>query len=220
MKRMFLGGLAACGFVLGTAAPANADEPAPLEPDPSEAAPAPAPMPSPPPDEAPRPPPKKVGPAVAIFAEGGYAARTIEALPSSGGSGGLGIDLQLTRGVSTWVEPTVFLGSTENGLRVRSATMGVGLDLLPHERVRLGLGVHTFWLGVQRVTHNHTIPTWGGLASAGARFDVVQGDTFALFVRAAIEAGMEIHDSALLWGPTLSAGFAFDVGTAKRSELK
>ena len=48
------------------------------------------------------------------------------------------------------------------------------------------------------------------------RFDVVRADTYALFLRAALDGGYDVYDSSVFWGPSIGLGFELDVAGKRR----
>jgi hypothetical protein len=55
------------------------------------------------------------------------------------------------------------------------------------------------------------ILSWGPGLSASARGDLIQVDGFVIFARAGLDAGYEIYNGSIFWGPTFGAGVDFDL---------
>ncbi|MBX3227665.1 MAG: hypothetical protein KIT84_15020 [Labilithrix sp.] len=191
-----------------------AEEPAPA---PTPAPPAPAPS-APAPAETPAPvrPQRQI--PVGVRADGGYGLRALEKLPVSGADLGLAVGAQPGRHFAFWGEFRLFLGSTENGLGVKSGRFNFDLDIVI-DRLRITLDPGIFVVGVDRATKNQTIVSWGPKLGAAARLDVLQSESFALFARAAIEGGPTFADGSLFGGFTFGGGIDFDIKRGDRSSL-
>ncbi len=171
-------------------------------------------------DEVDRPPqPKRPSPPVGLRVDGGYSPRELVSLPMAGADMGLAFGAQPKRSVAFWGASRLFLGSTQNGLDVFSFRIGGEVEGILLDRLRLGGGMHAFVVGVGRAVRDQTILSWGPAASATARIDLIQSDGFAIFARAAIDAGYEIYNGTIFWGPTLGGGVDFDIG-GQRAALK
>jgi hypothetical protein len=132
---------------------------------------------------------------------------------------GLAIGAQPTRHAAFWGSTRLLLGSTENGLNVMSFRFGGEAEAVI-DRFRIGGGAHIFILGVSRATREDTIYSWGPAIFAAARFDLLQSDSFAIFARAAVDAGVELYNGHAFYGPTLGAGVDFDIGGNRASLTK
>ncbi len=155
-------------------------------------------------------PPPKPRPSVALRVDGAFAPRRLLGLDVSGGSAGLGVGARFARQAAAWGAARVSLGSTENGLAIRSASIGPEIELIL-QPVRFAFGAYASAIGVERVTRNKMILGYGPMGAFAVRVDVVDTDGFALFARAAIDVGVELGNGSVFWGPTLGAGFDFDV---------
>ena len=157
-------------------------------------------------------PRRKPSPPVGLRIDGGYSPRKLVSLPVVGADMGLAFGAQPKREVAFWGASRLFLGSTQNGLDVFSFRIGGEVEGVLLDRLRLGGGMHGFVVGVGRAVRDQTILSWGPAASATARIDLIQSDGFAIFARAAVDAGYEIYNGTIFWGPTLGGGVDFDIG--------
>jgi hypothetical protein len=175
-----------------------------------------APAPAPPPVATP-PVVEKVRPPASVRFDGGYAPRTLFTLPVTGADFGLAVGAQPKEAFAFWGSARGFIGSTENGLHTFDARLLFELDLLPHERLRIGLGFGGFLLGVTRAARDETIRTWGPVFEASLRFDAVRADSYAIFVRAAETVGYDFYDSSAWIGPSIGAGVELDFAGSRPS---
>ena len=159
---------------------------------------------------APAPRPPKPAPVVGVRVDGGYSPRQLLSLPVVGADMGLAVGAQPYRHAAFWGATRLFLGSTENGLSVVSFRAGGEVEAV-FDRFRIGGGLHLFVVGVSRAVREETIMSWGPALLASARVDVIQSEGFALFARAAVDGGFEIHNGSMFWGPTLGGGVDFDL---------
>jgi len=167
-----------------------------------------------------RPPlPRKPAPPIGLRLDGGYAMRELVSLPVAGADIGLALGAQPKKALAIWGTSRLLLGSTENGLDVFAFRLGTDLEGVLFDRLRLGGGAHLLVVGVGRAARNQTILSWGPAGALTARVDLIQSDGFAIFARAAVEAGYEIYDGSIFWGPTLGGGVDFDIG-GDRAALK
>lgn len=164
-----------------------------------------------------RPPPRpKPAPPVSARFDGAYAPRKLFTIPASGADAGLAFGAQPTENAAFWGSTRVFVGGTENGLRVWDGRVLGEAEYVAAERVRVGGGVGVFLLGVERAARDETILSWGPVAQASARVDFVRADDYALFVRAALSGGYDVYDSSAFWGPSIGAGFEIDLAGERR----
>lgn len=193
--------------------PPEQSVPAPAAPPPTviEANPAPAPTPPEANGE------KKWATVIGARFDGGYAIRNLFDIPIRGADIGAAVGGQPLEHGAFWGGARVMIGSTESGLSFWDVHVGAEGEAV-FDRFRIGGGVGFFLLGIARATASQTIRTWGPEIRAHARFDVLQSDGFALFVRAAIQAGYEFYDSASIWGPTIGAGVDFDLRGKRPTE--
>lgn len=164
------------------------------------------------------PPPVKKSVPIEVRVDGGYGLRTLEKLSLAGGDFGLALGAQPARHVAVYGGARGFFGSTELGLGVRALRVACDVDLV-FDRLRIGLAPGIFVVGVSRVTRDQTIVTGGPTIGVAARVDVVRADVFALFLRAAADAGPTFADRSLFGGVTLGAGIDFDVKAGDRGSL-
>jgi hypothetical protein len=160
---------------------------------------------------------KKWATIVGARFDGGYAIRRLFDIPIRGADIGGAIGGQPLEHGAFWGTLRVMIGSTESGLSFWDVHVG-GEGEAVFDRFRIGGGLGFYLLGIARATKDQTIRTWGPEVRAFVRFDVIQADGFALFVRGAIQAGMEFYDSATIWGPTVGAGVDFDLKGKRPSE--
>lgn len=142
--------------------------------------------------------------------DGGYAIRSLFDIPIRGADIGGAIGGQPLEHGAFWAVTRVMIGSTESGLSFWDVHIGAEAEAVSG-RFRIGGGLGGFVLGIARVTADQTIRSWGPEVRAHVRFDAIQADGFALFVRAAIQAAYEVYDNASVWGPTVGAGVDFDL---------
>jgi len=171
----------------------------------------------PPAQPAPPPPDDKVHPPASVRFDGAYAPRKLFSLPVTGADFGVALGVQPKEAFAFWGSARGFIGSTENGLHTFDARMLFELDLLPHERVRIGLGLGGFVLGVTRAARDETIRTWGPLFEASLRVDVVRADSYGIFIRAAETIGYDLYDSSAWIGPSIGAGVELDFAGSRPS---
>jgi hypothetical protein len=192
------------------ASSAHADDFMPTEPAPTTSArglatakgdpePATAPL-------APAKPPTPVG----LRLDGGYTFRRLVELPVTGADMGLAIGAQPESYAAVWGVTRLGIGSTENGLSLYTWRIGADFDYIL-DRIRVGMGVNLFIVGVSRAVRSDTIVSWGPAVHGGLRVDIIQADGFALFARADIDAGWELYNSSIYWGPTFGGGVDFDI---------
>ncbi len=164
-----------------------------------------------------RPPvPPKPMPPVSVRLDGAYAPRKLFTIPVTGADVGLGIGAQPSEHAAFWGSTRVLVAGTENGLKVWDVrVLGEG-EYVAFDRLRLGAGLGVFVLGVGRAARSETILSWGPVAQAMARVDVVREDDFGIFLRAALSGGYDVYDSSAFWGPSLGAGFELDVAGKRR----
>jgi hypothetical protein len=171
------------------------------------------PTPAPPPEDK----EKKWATIVGARFDGGYAIRSLFDIPIGGADIGAAVGGQPLEHGAFWAVTRVLIGSTESGLSFWDVHIGAeGEGVI--DRFRIGGGVGGFLLGISRATSNQTIRTWGPEVRAHIRFDAIQADGFAIFVRAAIQAGMDFYDDATIWGPTVGAGVDFDLKGKRPTE--
>jgi hypothetical protein len=175
--------------------------------------PAPAPAPAPAPDDK----EKKWATIVGARFDGGYALRSLFDIPIRGADIGGAIGAQPLEHGAFWGVLRVMVGSTEGGLSFWDVHVG-GEGEAVFDRFRIGVGLGGYILGVARATKSDTIRTWGPEIRAHVRFDAIQSDGFALFFRAAFQAGLEFYDDAKIWGPTVGAGVDFDLKGKRPTE--
>jgi hypothetical protein len=186
------------------------DEPAaPIGP-PAETPPAAADAPAEPVVVAKPKPPMPVG----IRADGAWSPHRLFALPVNGADVGLAVGPRPQPEVAVWGASRLFLGSTANGLSVWSFSLGAEVEGILG-RFRIGGGVGGFLLGVKRAVRNETLLSWGPDIRAATRFDVIQDDDFALFLRAAVGGGYDVYGHSAFWGPSLGAGLELDLGVPR-----
>lgn len=171
-----------------------------------------------PPPAAPDAKEKKWATIVGARFDGGYAIRNLFDIPIRGADIGAALGGQPLEHAAFWAVTRVMIGSTESGLSFWDVHIGAEGEAVLYDRFRIGGGLGGFLLGVARATRDETIRTWGPEVRAYARFDAIQSDGFAIFVRAAIQAGYEFYDSATIWGPTIGAGVDFDLKGKRPSE--
>lgn len=174
--------------------------------------PTPNPTPAPSPDDK----EKKWATIVGGRLDAGYAIRNLFDIPIRGADIGGAIGGQPLEHGAFWGTLRVMVGSTEAGLSFYDVHIGAEGEAV-FDRFRIGGGLGLFVLGLSRATRSETINTWGPEVRAFARFDAIQSDGFAIFVRAAIQGAYEFYDSATIWGPTIGAGVDFDL-KGKRPE--
>ena len=191
--------------------PAPATPPAAPPPTVIEANPTPAPPPAQSDGE------KKWASIIGARFDGGYAIRNLFDISIRGADIGAAIGGQPMEHGAFWGGARVMIGSTESGLSFWDVHLGAEGEAV-FDRFRIGGGLGFFLLGIARATKDQTIRTWGPEIRAHVRFDLIQADGFALFVRAAIQAGYEFYDSATVWGPTIGAGADFDLRGKRPSE--
>lgn len=183
------------------------DEPPPAQDAPLAAEVAPA-------DRKPVPP--KPMPPVSLRLDGAYAPRKLFTIPVIGADVGLGVGAQPSEHAAFWGSTRVLIAGTENGLRVWDVrVLGEG-EYVAFDRLRVGGGAGFFVLGVGRAARDETILSWGPVAEAMARFDVVREDDYGIFLRAALTGGYDVYDSSAFWGPSVGAGFELDVAGKRR----
>jgi hypothetical protein len=161
--------------------------------------------------------PNKWATVVGARFDGGYAIRNLFDIPIRGADIGGAIGGQPLEHGAFWGVARVMIGSTESGLSFWDVHLGAEGEVV-FDRFRLGGGLGLYLLGIARVTASQTIRTWGPEVRAHVRFDAIQADGFALFVRAAIQAGVEFYDDASIWGPTIGAGIDFDLKGKRPTE--
>jgi hypothetical protein len=186
---------------------AHADEPPP-PPAPAEDKPAVAPAQEKPKWQTP----------IGLRLDGGWSPRKLLAIPVSGADIGAAFGAQPSEHAAFWGSSRVFIGSTENGLKVFSVRFGGDIEAVI-DRFRIGGGLNLFVVGVGRAVRNETIYSWGPAVHAATRFDVIQSEGFAIFARAGIDAGLEIYNSSIFWGPSLGGGVDFDLAGGKRTNV-
>jgi hypothetical protein len=205
--------------------PARAFAQVDSQPEQTETKPAPSTPPAPTvieakPTTTPAPSPddeKKWATVVGARFDGGYAIRNLFDIPIRGADIGGAIGGQPLEHGAFWGTLRVMIGSTESGLSFWDVHVG-GEGEAVFDRFRIGGGLGFYLLGIARATKDQTIRTWGPEVRAFVRFDVIQADGFALFVRGALQAGMEFYDSATIWGPTVGAGVDFDLKGKRPTE--
>lgn len=153
---------------------------------------------------------------IGLRADGGYTLRSLMEIPVKGADMGLAIGAQPSRHFAIWGVTRLMFGSTENGLSVSTWRLGADFDLVV-DRVRFSPGVNFFLVGVTRAVRDDTIYSWGPAAHVGARVDVIRDDSFAIFGRADIDVGFEVHNNSAYWGPTFGAGVDFDLAGDRSS---
>jgi hypothetical protein len=173
-----------------------------------------APVPAAPPAA---PPAKRSGHVVGFRADGGYAARRVVRLPTEGADLGVAFGVQPFRYFAFWGATRLFLGSTDGGLGVWAWRLGPDFDVVL-DRFRIGWGVNVFVLGVRRAVRDETITTWGPAGHFGARLDVFQAESFALFLRGDVDAGAVTATRSVFWGGTIGAGVDFDIHGVRTEE--
>lgn len=195
-----------------------------VDPTPSEESPPPAvAQPSSQPAPAPSPAPqeangeKRWATIIGGRLDGGYALRKLYDISIKGADIGGALGAQPLEHGAFWGTVRVMIGSTESGLSFWDVHVGAEGEGVV-DRLRFGGGIGGYMLGISRVTADQTIRTWGPEIRGFVRVDAVQSDGFALFVRAAIQAGLEFYDSATIWGPTIGAGVDFDLKGKRPSD--
>lgn len=192
------------GNVDETAAPAPSSSPAPAGADVAHATPAVLPPPP-----APKP--------MALRFDGAYAPRRLFALGVTGADLGFGLGVQTERNVAWWWATRVSIGTTENGLHVWSGRSGAEVEAV-FDPIRFGVGASLLMMGVDRAARNQTLLSYGVEGRAFARFDCWRTDDFALFLRAAIDGGIEAKSGSAFWGPGIGAGMELGVRGKKRDD--
>lgn len=185
------------------------DESAPPAPPPPA-----APAAAPPEDDWVRATPVvRPGPApkpMALRFDGAYAPRRLFALGVTGADLGFGLGVQTDRHTAWWWATRVSLGSTENGLHVWSGRSGAELEVVL-DPLRFGIGASLLLMGVDRAVRDQTLLSYGVEGRAFVRFDCWRTDDFALFLRAAIDGGVEAKSGSAFWGPGIGAGMELGV---------
>jgi hypothetical protein len=213
MNRLFLAGPIL--FFATLATPASARNPFGADQTPDEPAePEPAPKKAPPPDNddasikplLPKQPPRPL----ALRLDGGYAVRRLFSLGVTGADLGFALGVQPTKHMAVWGTGRVELGSTDNGLKVWSTRIGPEIEAV-FDPLRIGVGVSLLVMGVGRAQEDETLLSYGGEARFFARLDCVRNDDYALFVRAGLDAGVEVSAGSAFWGPTIGVGFELGV---------
>jgi hypothetical protein len=220
MKRAFLPTVLSFVLLLPARAAAQVETQPETEAPPPAVAPAnPAPPPASAAPPAPPPPadPNKWATVVGARFDGGYAIRNLFDIPIRGADIGAAIGGQPLEHGAFWGVTRVMIGSTESGLSFWHVHMGAEGEVV-FDRFRIGGGAGLYLLGIRRATAEQTIRTWGPEVRAHVRFDAIQADGFAIFVRAAIQAGIEFYDDASIWGPTIGAGVDFDLKGKRPTE--
>jgi hypothetical protein len=124
----------------------------------------------------------------------------------------LGVSLGAQRGISGWYgEIEANFGRTEHGLSTYQGWFGGSWEGTI-DRLRLGVGVHVGFLGVQRATTGDLITGIGAGFFGFASVDLIQSDAgHALYVAARMSANWMDGgpDSPLLWGPNASLGWRY-----------
>ena len=92
-----------------------------------------------------------------------------------------------------------------------NADMSIVLD-----RFRILVEPGFFIVGIRRVTFDQTIVGGGPCIALGARLDAFRGDTYALFLRVAGDAGAVLGDGSLYAGATFGVDFDFVRGVRPR----
>lgn len=154
---------------------------------------------------------------VGLRMDGAWAPRKLFDMPLHGGDAGLALGFQTSRHFAVWIAPRLFLGSTENGLSTWAFRIGIEPEFV-FDRFRFGFGVGNGWIGVHRAARDETITTGLVEARAFVRFDLVQSEDFALFLKANLDGAAGFNDDATFWGPSLGAGVDFDLG-GRRAEI-
>lgn len=162
---------------------------------------------------------KKPPTPVQLRLDGGYSPRRLVSLPVVGADMGLALGAQPSKYAAVWGTSRLFLGSTENGLDVFSARIGMEAEGVILERLRLGLGLQGFLVGIDRAARDQTILSWGPAIAATARVDLFQSDGYAIFARAASDGGVEVYEGTAFWGATFGGGVDFDI-VGERAALK
>jgi hypothetical protein len=174
-------------------------------------------QPPPPPVDQSKEPPKKSIP-VSLRVDGGYGIRSLEKLPVTGADIGVAIGAQPSKHFAVYGAARGFFGSTEGGLDVKALRMTVDMDVVI-DRIRIGFDPGLFWVGVSRVTKDQTIVGWGPKIGIALRVDVFQQEPFAVFLRAAADAGATFSDGSMFGGFFIGAGLDFDIKAGNRSTL-
>jgi hypothetical protein len=143
----------------------------------------------------------------------------IRATIPSFASMGLAFGAQVTRHVAIGGEGRLFVGGTDAGLDVKAGRFAGQVQFI-FDRLHILVEPGFFILGISRVTFDQTIVAGGLSIGAGARFDVVRDDVYALFLRALGDAGPVFTDGSLVAGATFGAGVEFDVVRGNRENLK
>lgn len=167
-----------------------------------------------PPEQAAPPPTSRWRTPVGLRLDGAYSHRRLLELPVTGADMGLALGAQPSRGFAVWWAGRFFLGSTENGLDVYTARLGVDFDFVV-DHLRFGIGPNLFLVGVSRAARDDTISSWGPAAHGGLRLDFVRTKGYAMFVRADADAGWDVYGDSIYWGGALGAGVDFDLSGSR-----
>jgi hypothetical protein len=139
-----------------------------------------------------------------------YAHRSLLELPTNGGEVGVAIGAQSSSHRAVWVGARGFWGHTVDGLEVGSGTLTLDGEAV-FGRLRVGGAGGVLLIGFGRATRSETITSWGLNADLALRVDLLRSGGTALFARAQLDGGFELHGSAY-WGPSVGLGVAFDLG--------
>lgn len=162
-------------------------------------------------------PPKQPPNPMALRFDGGFAPRRLFAIGVTGADMGFGLGVQETRHLALWWATRVSIGSTENGLGVWSGRTGAEIEAV-FDPLRFGVGASAILIGVDRASRPQTLHAYGFEARAFVRFDCFRSDDFALFLRGAIDGGVEASSGSAFWGPGIGAGVELGVRGKKRPE--
>lgn len=195
--------------------------------DPPAAAPAPAPAPTPEAPAAPAPdtnewwrakprPPRAHKPAAIRF-DGAYAPRRLFSLGVTGADLGLAIGVQTTQHGAWWGTSRVSYGSTENGLTVWSTRFGAEYEVV-FDPIRIGIGASVFAIGVDRAARDQTLLSFGVEGRTFARVDCMRSESFAMFLRAGLDAATEASSGSVFWGPAIGLGFELGLAGKRPAE--
>ena len=202
--------------LLFLASPSQAQETFASGAEPDAPAPAPAPVDdrasppvTPPPSLAPNP--------IALRFDGAYATRRLFSLGVTGTDLGFGLGVQTSHRLAWWWTTRVSLGSTEGGLDVWSGRMGAEVEAV-YDPIRFGAGASLLMMGVDRAARDQTLHSYGIEGRAFARFDGWRTDDVAFFLRAGIDAGLEVKSGSAFWGPGIGAGLELGIRGKKRAE--
>ncbi|MDB4945517.1 MAG: hypothetical protein JWP97_5051 [Labilithrix sp.] len=141
----------------------------------------------------------------ALRLDGAYAMRRLFDLGVTGGDFGIAFGAQPSRHFAAWWATRLQLGGTDSGLSVWSLRSGAEVEAV-YDPVRFGLGLGLMVIDVGRAERPDDVRAWGLEGRAFVRFDAYRTDGFAIFLRAAIDGGVETSSGSAFWGPGIGAG--------------